>query len=137
MKNEIESAMAKAFFASAWAEQCEECGHGNILSGNEILDLIPDEIDPAAIHAAETLYMDMERVNNVSIEELFERAVYLHGGYADRNPTPENFGFYCAMQAMGHGVGLVDAFGAQARDSIQIPYVEFGGYSLEKDYFEE
>jgi hypothetical protein len=39
------------------------------------------------------------------------------------------------MQAMGHGVGLDDAFGPKARDIVRVPYVEFGSHSLSKDYF--
>jgi hypothetical protein len=54
---------------------------------------------------------------------------------ADRDLTPELFGHYCAMQAMGSGVGL-ESFGRSVRDAIKISYVEFGSYSLEKDYFE-
>ena len=48
--------------------------------------------------------------------------------------TIESFGHYAAMQAMGHGVGLNDAFGDCA-EFIAVPYVEFGSHSLEKDYF--
>jgi hypothetical protein len=53
---------------------------------------------------------------------------------ADRDLTPELFGHYLAMQAMGHGVGL-ESFGRAVRDAINVPYVEFGSHSLECDYF--
>jgi hypothetical protein len=46
----------------------------------------------------------------------------------------EVYAHYCAMQSMGQGVGLSDAFGSAAAARITIPYVEFGSYSLEKDY---
>ena len=124
---------ANAFSASAWADACEEAEQASMLSGKEILDIMPAEIDPSAIHAAKTLYMDMERVNSNSIEELFSYACSFADG--DRDATIEAFGHYCAMQAMGHGVGLYDAFGKVVYETIKIPYVEFGSHSLDKDYF--
>lgn len=152
--NEILNGMARAFFASAWADQCEEAAQSRMLSGRDIMDLMPAEIDPAALHAAQTLATGMIRANwprrallggvtaDQGLRVLYryaeslprERAI---GGYrlvADRELTPELFGHYCAMQAMGHGVGL-ESFGHAVRDTISVPYVEFGSYSLEKDYF--
>ena len=116
--------MARAFFASAWADQCEESGDARMMSGREILDLIPSKYDPAAWHAADTLIRDMESKNGAPIVELWARCV-------EEFPSAADFGHYCAMQAMGHGVGLFD-FGI---DAITVPYVEFGSHSLEKDYF--
>lgn len=133
MSDEIKTAMARAFFASAWADQAEECGQS--ISG-EIMDQIPNAIDPAAVHAAETLARDMVRANDgKSLADLFELACESEEG--DREATEENFGHYCAMQAMGTGVGLGDAFGSAAYDAIRVPYCEFGSHSLERDYFEE
>lgn len=132
---QIELAMAKAFFASAWAEVQEEKPWGDPhvnLSGKDIMNEMPKDIDPAALHAAKTLVMDMVRVNGRPINVLFAQAIVLHDG--DREPTADMFGHYCAMQAMGHGVGLSDAFGDDAYQSIAVPYVEFGSHSLEKDY---
>lgn len=138
IESEIQRAMARAFFASAWADQCEECGHSALLSGKEIMDLLPPKTDPAAMHAARTLCMDMERVNHEPIPTLYryarsEQITTRTSG--DRDLTPENFGHYCAMQAMGHGVGLEDAFGQAVYARIKVPYVEFSSASLEKDYF--
>lgn len=138
--DDIRAAMARAFFASAWADQAEETGNSGILSGAEILDVMPDDIDPAAEHAARTLAFDMVRANDgADLESLFERAAALaeEHGEGDRESTAENFGHYAAMQAMGHGVGLGDAFGSHAYDAIRVPYVEFGAYSLERDYFDD
>lgn len=119
-----------AFFASAWADQQEENGHS--LSG-EIMDQTPDTIDPSAIHAAVTLAIDMERINSKSVAEMMEDIVHIADG--DRPETLEYFGHYAAMQAMGHGVGLHDAFGKYIYELIKVPYVEFGAHSLERDYF--
>lgn len=121
---------ALAFFASAWADQAEE--NGESLRG-EIMDQIPEDIDPAAIHAATTLAMDMERLNSRSIAEMMEDIIRIADG--DRPETLEYFGHYAAMQAMGHGVGLYDAFGKEVYELIKVPYIEFGSYSLERDYF--
>jgi hypothetical protein len=118
--------MARAFFASAWADQCEETGNARILSGREILNLIPSEFDPAAWHAADTLIFDLESSNNGKpVETLYADAL-------KQNPIAvSEFGHYCAMESMGHGVGLFD-YGI---DCVNVPYVEFGSHSLQKDYF--
>ena len=128
IKESIRRGMARAFFASAWAEQCEETGNARMLSGKEIMDLIPAVFDPAAWHAADTLLFDMERVNGADIVTLWCR---VNG--PDQLPIALTFGHYCAMQAMGHGVGLFD-YGV-TDDVIRVPYVEFGSHSLQRDYF--
>lgn len=76
---------------------------------------------------------DIERVNGKTLPELFDIVETI--GEGDRPNTMEFFGHYCAMQAMGHGVGLCDAFGSDVYKAIRVPYVEFGSHSLEKDYF--
>lgn len=132
--DEIRENMAKAFFGSAWADACEEAGEFSQLSGAEILDVMPVEIDPAAIHAARTLAFDIERANGgKSLEELL--TFVQENAAGDREPSAEMFGHYCAMQAMGHGVGLGDAFGRHVYETIRVPYVEFSSCSLERDYF--
>lgn len=129
-ENEIERGMARAFFVTAWAEQAEECGHQ--FAPGERIDLsAPRDTDPSALHAARTLKFDMERKFDMSLEALYEAHP------ADRVPEavdpldPERWGWYAAMGAMGHGVGLWD-FGID----LDVPYVEFGSYSLERDYFD-
>lgn len=129
---EFEHHAARAFFASAWADACEEAGEAHIMSGAEILDIMPAEIDTAAVHAARTLRMDFERANGVTIDDALARIEEKANG--DRSPTAEMFGHYCAMQAMGHGVGLNDAFGSVSKE-FTVPYVEFGSHSLALDYF--
>lgn len=108
------------------------------------MDQLPAVIDPAALHAADTLAASMLHANGLKsapfdLESLFLRAVEIaenSDDKGDREHSPEMFGHYCAMQAMGHGVGLSDAFGRRVYDAIRVPYTEFGGYSLERDYFE-
>ena len=133
MMEEFEKHAARAFFASAWADAAEDADNGPNLSGCEIMDVMPSDIDPAAVHAARTLRMDIERTNGATIVELMVRIESMADG--DRPATMEYFGHYAAMQAMGHGVGLHDAFGSEVHETIKVPYVEFGSYSLERDYF--
>jgi hypothetical protein len=124
---------ARAFFASAWADACEESENAPSLSGCEIMDVMPDDIDPAALHAARTLRMDMESANGKTIAQML--AYIVEVGNGDRPNTAEYFGHYSAMQAMGHGVGLHDAFGREVYGTLRVPYVEFGSHSLDRDYF--
>jgi hypothetical protein len=131
--HEFEKHAARAFFASAWADAAEDAENGPNLSGCEIMEVMPSDIDPAAIHAARTLRMDIERINGSSVDELMTRIESMADG--DRPATMEFFGHYAAMQAMGHGVGLADAFGSEVYDTIRVPYCEFGSHSLERDYF--
>lgn len=131
--NEFEQHAARAFFASAWADAADESDDSPIGAGTEIMDVMPKEIDPAAVHAARTLRMDMERLNGRTIGEMLGQIE--RDGDGDRPNTVEHFGHYAAMQAMGHGVGLHDAFGSAIHDTIRVPYVEFGQHSLQRDYF--
>ena len=122
---------SRAFFASAWADQIEENGQ-SFAPQTEIMSVMPGTVDPAAEHAARTLHMDLERVNGKSIDQLM--TIIERDGDGDRENTVEHFGHYAAMQAMGHGVGLYDAFGSEVYGTIKVPYVEFSSCSLEKDY---
>lgn len=138
----IERGMALAFFASAYAEQAEECGQP--LSG-EIMDQLPQQIDKAALHAAANLEFSIvaywamgkpkgQTQSTAIIYAHIEGIQHIAKDKGGRELTPELFGHYCAMQAMGHGVGL-DSFGRAVYDAITVPYVEFGSHSLNLDYF--
>lgn len=138
MKAEITLHMARAFFASAWADAAEEANAQPWPMGGEIMAHMPETVDPAAVHAAATLVMDMERVNGMGVVDILARvrAIIAESGKGvDREPSAKMFGHYAAMQAMGHGVGLDDAFGQEVYSLVQVPYVEFGEYSLSRDYF--
>ena len=124
---------SRAFFASAWADMAEEENAIPWPPGAEIMAYMPEAIDPAATHAAKTLILDIERVNGKTIGALM--GLIERDGGGDRPNTVEMFGHYAAMQAMGHGVGICDAFGSDMSQAIKVPHVEFGSYSLEKDYF--
>jgi hypothetical protein len=145
--------MAKAYFATAWADVQDEKGAGDVsrvnLSGKEIMSLMPDVIDPAAWRAAFTLDKALCQCNGVEgLTALYERAEMMPvGKYADRLLEPDLFGHYLAMQAMGSGVGL-ESFGldtvdggivrdgevlpVKGREVIAVPYLE--SVQLDKDY---
>jgi len=142
-KQLILKGMALAFFASAYADQAEDCEQP--LSG-EIMDQLPELIDDSAIHAAITLYCQFENRlngfhgseddgNNILLTGAF---VFLHGidcmEGTNEAEKHTNFGHYAAMQAMGHGVGL-DDYDVAHHISDHVPYIEFGSYSLQCDYF--
>ena len=135
----IECAMAWAFFCSAYADMAEQSDSRKAkrlvasMSGRDWMDVLPDEIDTAAVHAARTLMNDMAVKNNASVQALY--GIVCEHGRGDRGAIAEMFGHYCAMQAMGHGVGLADAFGDVVDEKITVPYVEFGSHALQKDYF--
>lgn len=106
IEKQIEHGMALAFFASAYADQADECG--KLLSG-EIMDQLPDVIDKAAKHAAKTLHFGLLHANRtksgylLKLYDLYRVAELLHssvGNKVDRDLTPELFGHCCAMQAM-------------------------------------
>jgi hypothetical protein len=134
MQGRIRHGMARAFFACAWADQCEETGNGRILSGKEITEIMPRAIDPAAEHAAKTLHFDMERVNVINGVHQFLPILYAMNPGKPRLSL-ESWGHYAAMESMGHGVGLWE-YEINEPD-VTVPYVEFGSYSLERDYFKQ
>jgi hypothetical protein len=125
---------ARAFFASAWADACEESEQSGLIAGAEIFDVMPVELDPAAVHAARTLRMGIEAANMATIPALMTYIIE-QDDQGDRPRTLQYFGHYAAMQAMGHGVGLHDAFGQWVYDHVRVPYCEFGSHSLSRDYF--
>lgn len=125
----IFSAMARAFFASAWADMVEDCPDSDSLSGLEITQVMPRRYDAAAWHAARTLQFDALRANNApDLLALFRTARAL----AEKPITANEFGHYLAMESMGHGVGLFD-YGIN-EPAFSVPYCEFGAHSLERDY---
>ena len=117
---------ARAFFASAWADQMDEAGDP---PRGEIMDQLPAATDPAAHRAARTLLHAMLRDNGCADAMAMLARCPDEG---DRPHTLATLGHYAAMQAMGHGVGLGDAFGDN--DCLIVPYIEFGSHHLEGDY---
>lgn len=121
IRHEIVFHMAKAFFASAWADYSEQIGP-HYPAGCEIMDAMPDDedTDPAAVYAAFDLAASLEKHHGgMHLAEIFRKALEISGpDGGDREHTAEMFGHYAAMGAMGHGVGLWDALGREACDFV-------------------
>lgn len=126
---QVARGMALAFFARAFEELT---GHLAQHGGAEL----PEEIDPAAEHAAFTLACGL-RANNggLDMDQLYERGRLAHRtGEGNTDMTPALFGSYLALRSMTGGDILAEAFGARVAALIDVPYVEFGAHSLERDY---
>jgi len=133
VKEEITEHATRAFFANAWADWNDEYGSTNV-SGKEIMDVMPNDIDPAAKKEAATTIEWMEEHNQAGIEEILEHAKRNPSRYADRPCDEEHFGHYLAMQAMGTGVGLESICDADAA-RIKVPCREFSYFNLDQDEY--
>ena len=127
MRKEIVKNMARAFFATAWADWEDEYGEG--VGGAEILNVMPEEIDSGATKAAERLASIMEGQYGATLPELLERIQAAPTRYASRPADAEHFGHYAAMQAMGHGVGLEEI--GDEKIFPNFPYMEFTYFDLD------
>jgi hypothetical protein len=126
---QIAKGMALAFFARAFGELT---GHLEPHGGATL----PEDIDPAAEHAAFTLACDLRIKNDATdLAQLYERARVAHRtgeGLADM--TPALYGSYLALQSMDGGEVLREAFGPHVAALVTVPHVQFGAHSLERDY---
>lgn len=120
----IHRGIAKALFASAWADYQEEFDTGEIGPGTQIMDVMPDHIDPAAYAAAGKILAEFQDLNGEF------SAAHLHDAVLSKLKDPETFGHYIGMQAMGHGVGLTDY-----DIHYQVPYHEFSWLDLDPDTY--
>jgi hypothetical protein len=118
--DEIIEGMAKAFFASSWADRVDEIEESlsyfdidiyemetelgvdvpQIYAGAEIMNIMP-AVPEEAYQFATNYYMDTERSNNVDL------STFIPPG-EDEFFDKETFGHYLAMEIMGHGVGWSD-----------------------------
>jgi len=103
----IKDAMARALWVTAWADYEEEAGR--TYPGQELMDVAP-ETPPDAHKAAEMLWSKIKAANRN--KEITTPA----GG------DPEEFGFYLAMEALGHGVAWTDD---HEPHSYKIPHFEY------------
>jgi hypothetical protein len=141
---EIKQGMARAFFLSAYADAWENADDSSenkrklgSMAGVNWETVAPKENDPAAEEAAEDLAERLKKDNGAAdLADLYHKAMEVKElCRGDRDLTPVMFGHYLAMQAMGHGVGLADAFGDAVYDMVKVEYYEFGMGHLAKDYF--
>lgn len=134
IKNEIVRHMARAFFACAWADYAEQVGP-HYAAGSDIMEVMPEELDPSAVWVAFDLARELEAHHGKPLDQIFARAVEISESYqgrsrgGDRPRTAEMFGHYAAMQAMGQGVGLWDALGSYADEYVFQKPCYFDDYS--------
>jgi hypothetical protein len=141
---EVKQGMARAFFISAYADAWEEADDSSenkrqlgSVAGLDWAVFAPKENDPAAQRAADELEVMLKNDNGATdLAELYHRAMDAKElCQGDKDMNPHNFGHYLAMQAMGHGVGLADAFGDAVYDMVKVAYLEFGYLHLDREYF--
>lgn len=99
IRADILSAVARAFYTEAWLSNHE---------GDEVPVRTPSR---SAQRFALLFVRSLEALNDKEpLEVAYERALQANvtgKTYGNRN-TPEDFGYYLAMQAMGHGVSWLD-----------------------------
>jgi hypothetical protein len=120
VRKEIIAAAARAAFVQGWASYKEERGETAGWGGQDLMDLAPATPGAARVWANE-LIDKMEKLNHgKSIEAMYRHAA-MKSGHA-KVPTPEDFGHYTAMQALGHGVAWCDD---HPQHGYRIPSGEF------------
>jgi hypothetical protein len=118
--DEIVNAMARVLFVQAYAAQEEEAGR-SIGGGQDWMDHAP-ATSAAAGYAAMKLAIEVEKRNMLGLNTLYGACAAYYPEQHRKKPTPEDFGHYLAMQALGHGVSWDDD---HPDPGLQLPYIEF------------
>lgn len=118
-RDQIVAGAARAFFVSAWADAAEEVGHS--FRGGTRIDEVAPPTPPQALKFARRFIRKVESLNDRSIDTLYDE----HAEAAESLPYPEEFGFYIAMPAMGHGTHWYDDYPVPPSGEIKLPSVEF------------
>lgn len=118
LREKIIRAAARALFVDAWDSSEREEGREH---RGELMDLAPDTI-PSAYEKAEDLIAEFERLNTKSVDQMYKHAAELSPEDHLKDPIPEDFGHYTAMQALGHGVSWGDD---HPEHGFKVPYTEY------------
>jgi hypothetical protein len=150
MEHEIVEGMARALFVSAYAD-CVESWEENggkpedrphrCSCGEDWMDYAPPT-STAALDVASMLADQIEKVNCCKLGTLYNRATKAcknHPTHCEsRTHTPEYFGHYLAMQALGSGVAWTDnhesflcKVGGGLARTMRLPYCEFYIYACD------
>ena len=125
---EIIHHMAKAIFACAWADWNDNYADG-CPGGVNVMDIMPD-MDPDALKAAHALAEQIERETKADLTTILAQAKSQVANLDGYHPCNEEyFGHYCAMQALGHGVGLPEL--GLDHEWLDVPDIEFTCYDLD------
>ncbi len=108
MRTEIIDSAARAFFVQAWASWCDEHPKAQPRAGGgqDWMEHSPPT-PPFARKLGVSLIDAIERKNGSDIETIYKRVAAMPGKHY-REPTPDQFGHYLAMEVLGHGVGWSD-----------------------------
>jgi hypothetical protein len=114
---EILHGMARAAFVNDWAQRQEAKPGFRGWQGAELMDIAP-KTSARANKWAKALASAFEQKNGGrSLDDLYAEALNIGG-----SGSPETFGHYLAMQAMGHGVSWFDN---NPKFDLHIPRSEF------------
>jgi hypothetical protein len=126
--SEIIDAAARAFFVNSWSDVMDE--EGNLPIGVELSEAAPPT-PPDAIEFAQNYIKKVEESKKLPIDEYYRFVEQLpRDPYWDRDYTPEVFGHYLSMSALGHGVGLWELVPRQYRHWVEMPYTD--GYDYDE-----
>lgn len=117
----IRDGIAKAYYLTAWFDREQECGR--TYPGQEISEVAPEKIPEKAYDIADALLARIEELNGAGLDADFWFRGAMIADLQDRlgrkptedeleeamdADTEEQFGWYTAMEAMGHGVSWSD-----------------------------
>ena len=91
--------------------------------GEDWMDYMPETVEAARVKARE-LIEEIEGQNHQlldGIEKFYEGTIVPMDGHM-KDPTPEDFGHYLAMQALGHGVSWADD---HPDHGLELPLISF------------
>lgn len=105
MTDEIVDSLTRTFFVMGWLSY-KEGTTGRDVSGDPF-DVAPKRTSPKAKKFARAYVRKLEEANGIPIGLLYEIARNAPGKHY-REPSPERFGHYIAMRAIGSGVSWED-----------------------------
>jgi hypothetical protein len=121
--SEILEGAAEGYFVQAWADAVEEAG-GSFGGGQRIDDIAPAPPAEAA-QLASQLVQAIEKDGGRNIADLYQLHAEAPGRH-DREPEPREFGYYLAMQSVGHGVSWFDDHPEVEGVELRVPYAGIG-----------
>lgn len=110
-------AVARCIYVNEWTDRMERQNRDHGWAGAELTEITP-ATQRWAFEVARAFVMRLEDQFKQNLDEILLDWEERWDG--DREFNEENAGWYCAMQAMGHGVGLRDAGGL---DIDRLPYL--------------
>jgi hypothetical protein len=134
-KQEIIEHVARTLFVCAFADACDDeeidfDPRGQKAGSQENwFDTVTDPTPESAILKAKEIVTNFELQNERDVGNAVTEWAELHfakKGYITREIAEEKFGYYLAMEALGHGVSLWDDV-CQPEDSrFEVGYFEYG-----------